>query len=130
MTGVCLKTDLRPLTSMLIRWTEELAALDFDVKHRPGQLNTNADALSRREDELMPQPTEQEEKEQTECINVAEEAIPADLEWNRMEPHRDPCHGLTCIWHNNWKFRNCPCLQSIAGGGTKEPMEQPSDFAA
>ncbi|MCP4117407.1 MAG: hypothetical protein GY737_18840, partial [Desulfobacteraceae bacterium] len=27
---------LKPLTSRLIRWTEELASLDFDVKHRPG----------------------------------------------------------------------------------------------
>ena len=64
--------SLRPLTSMLIQWTKELAALDFEVKHRPGQLNTNADALSRREDEFMPPLTAQEEKEQTECINAAE----------------------------------------------------------
>ena len=64
--------NLRPQTSMLIQWTEELAALDFEVKHRPGQLNTNADALSRREDEFMPPPTDQEEKEQTECINIVE----------------------------------------------------------
>ncbi|MCP3666293.1 MAG: hypothetical protein GY696_27965, partial [Gammaproteobacteria bacterium] len=57
--------NLKPQTSMLIRWTEELAALDFEVKHRPGQLNTNANAISCREDEFMPPPTDQEEKEQT-----------------------------------------------------------------
>ncbi|MCP3664111.1 MAG: hypothetical protein GY696_16745, partial [Gammaproteobacteria bacterium] len=61
--------NLKPQTSMLIRWTEELAALDFEVKHRPGQLNTNADALSRRDDEFKLPPTAQEEKEQTDCIN-------------------------------------------------------------
>ncbi|MCP3668741.1 MAG: hypothetical protein GY696_40705, partial [Gammaproteobacteria bacterium] len=62
--------NLKPQTSMLIRWTEELAAVDFEIKHRPGRLNTNADVLSRREDEFMPPPTAQEEKEQTDCINV------------------------------------------------------------
>ncbi|MCP3667092.1 MAG: hypothetical protein GY696_32135 [Gammaproteobacteria bacterium] len=64
---------------MLIRWNEELAALDFEDRHRPGHLNTNADALSRREDEFMPSPMVQEEKEQTECINVIdpeEEELP------------------------------------------------------
>ncbi|MCP3664498.1 MAG: hypothetical protein GY696_18745, partial [Gammaproteobacteria bacterium] len=60
--------NLTPQTSMLIRWNEELAALDFEAKHRPGQLNSNADALSRMEDEFMPPPTAQEEREQTECI--------------------------------------------------------------
>ncbi|MCP3663253.1 MAG: hypothetical protein GY696_12290, partial [Gammaproteobacteria bacterium] len=63
--------NLKPQTSMLIRWTEELAALDFEVKHSPGQLNTNADGLSRRE-EFMPPPTDQEERKQTECISIVE----------------------------------------------------------
>ncbi len=61
---------------MLIRWTEELAAMDFEVKHRPGRLNNNADALSCREDDLISQPTAQEEREQTECVNTAEEVLP------------------------------------------------------
>jgi hypothetical protein len=65
------------MTSMLIRWTEELASLDFEVKHRPGKLNTNADALSRREDDCMPAPTAQEEQEQAEYLNLMAEALPA-----------------------------------------------------
>ncbi|MCP3664096.1 MAG: hypothetical protein GY696_16670 [Gammaproteobacteria bacterium] len=35
---------LKPSTGMLRRWMEELAALDFDVRHWLGQLKTNADA--------------------------------------------------------------------------------------
>ncbi|MCP4993462.1 MAG: DDE-type integrase/transposase/recombinase [Gammaproteobacteria bacterium] len=69
--------QLKPMTSMLIRWTEELASLDFEVKHRPGKLNTNADALSRREDDCMPAPTAQEEQEQAEYLNLMAEALPA-----------------------------------------------------
>ncbi len=42
---------------MVARWQEELAALDFTVCHRPGTQNTNADALSRHEDNSMPAPT-------------------------------------------------------------------------
>ena len=31
----------------LTRWSHALQAYDFSIEHRPGRLNTNADALSR-----------------------------------------------------------------------------------
>ncbi|MCP3666376.1 MAG: hypothetical protein GY696_28395 [Gammaproteobacteria bacterium] len=80
---------------MFIRWNEELAALDFEVKHRPGPLNTNADALSRREDEFMPPPTAQEEKEQTECINV-------------LDPEEEELQMAVMKWRMGYRLALCP----------------------
>ncbi len=33
--------------SKYVRWAERLAAYDFDIVHRPGELNSVPDALSR-----------------------------------------------------------------------------------
>ena len=57
----------------MARWTEELAGYEFRVIHRPGKLNTNADALSRRTDSDMPDPTAEEEAEQEEYVGAVEE---------------------------------------------------------
>ena len=49
-------TDNNPLTFVLstaklnatgLRWVGELADLNFEIRYRPGKLNTNADSLSR-----------------------------------------------------------------------------------
>ncbi|MCP3668390.1 MAG: hypothetical protein GY696_38875, partial [Gammaproteobacteria bacterium] len=56
--------SLKKTTGMLSRWTEELAAYDFEVIHRPGKLNVNVDALSQREDDKMPEPEAAEIAEQ------------------------------------------------------------------
>ncbi len=61
--------SLNNSTGMVARWQEELAALDFTVLHRPGTQNTNADALSRREDSGMPAPTADEEAKQVEYVH-------------------------------------------------------------
>ena len=58
--------SLKQCTGMLARWTEELAGFDFEVKHRPGKENTNADALSRSEH--MPAATAEEEEEHNSYI--------------------------------------------------------------
>ena len=49
------------------RWVMELQQYDFSIKHRPGKANSNADALSRREDI---EPSEME----TFCITIEEPA--------------------------------------------------------
>ena len=61
--------SLNASTGMVARWQEELAALDFTVCHRPGTQNTNADALSRREDDNMPAPSAEELAEQAEYLH-------------------------------------------------------------
>jgi len=65
--------SLKKNTGMMARWTEELAGFEFRVVHRPGKLNTNADALSRRTDADMPSPTAEEEAEQEEYIGAVGE---------------------------------------------------------
>ena len=60
---------------MLARWTEELAGYDFEVKHRPGKENLNADALSRREG--MPEPEAEEQEEHSAYIGAMNQPGPA-----------------------------------------------------
>ena len=65
--------SLKKNTGMMACWTEELAGYEFRVIHRPGRLNTNADALSRRTDSDMPDPTAEEEAEQEEYVGAVDE---------------------------------------------------------
>ena len=76
--------SLKKNTGMLSRWTEELAGYDFVVNHRPGKKNTNADALSRREDSDMPEPTKEEEEEQEEYIGAVGAEEPDSAEAVRV----------------------------------------------
>ena len=55
-----LKTLKQP-TGLWFRWLEELQDYDFEVKHKPGIENTNADNLSRSNH--LPPPTEEEIEE-------------------------------------------------------------------
>ena len=79
--------SLKKNTGMMARWTEELAGYEFRVVHRPGRLNTNADALSRRTDADMPDPTAEEEAEQEEYVGAVDD--PADELPDRRERYRD-----------------------------------------
>ena len=45
----------------------------FYVKHWPGQLNMNTEALSRQEFNLMSLPTTEEEREHTEYIKALDD---------------------------------------------------------
>jgi transposase InsO family protein/dUTPase len=84
--------SLNNSTGMVARWQEELAALDFTVLHRPGTQNTNADALSRREDSSMPAPTAEEEAEQAEYVHhlhqLGETSLAAVTTPLRLDPER------------------------------------------
>ena len=64
-------TSLKADSGMLSRWREELQTFDFEVKHRPGKQNLNADALSRRVD--MPEPSPEEEEEQRQYVGSVQE---------------------------------------------------------
>ena len=55
-------TNLKCPTGIWFRWLEELQSYDFEVRHRPGKENTNADSLSRSEHH--PEPTAEEVAEQ------------------------------------------------------------------
>ena len=56
--------NLKTPTGIWFRWCEELSSYDFEVRHRPGKENVNADALSRATHH--PDPTPEEVKEQEE----------------------------------------------------------------
>ena len=79
--------SLKKNMGMMARWTEELAGYEFRVIHRPGKLNTNANALSRRTDSDMPDPTAEEEAEQEEYIGAVEEE--EDDEGHLDHPRKD-----------------------------------------
>lgn len=44
-------------TGMVTHWQEKLSALDFTVCHCSGMQNTNANALTCREDAALPDPS-------------------------------------------------------------------------
>ena len=67
--------SLKQNTGMLARWMEELAGYDFEVKHRPGKENLNADALSRREG--MPEPEAEEQEEHSAYVSAVDQPGPA-----------------------------------------------------
>ena len=67
--------SLKHNTGMLARWIEELAGYDFEVVHRPGKENLNADALSRREN--MPEPEAAEHEEHSAYIGSLNQPGPA-----------------------------------------------------
>ena len=58
-------STLKPVKGMTSRWLEELSGFDFEVKHRKGSLNKNADALSRA--------THLPEAEESECFKMIQE---------------------------------------------------------
>ena len=73
-----LKTLKQP-TGIWFRWLQELQSYDFEVHHKPGKDNTNADNLSRCDH--LPEPTAEEAKEaeeeylRTMCSDCEEEYI-------------------------------------------------------
>ena len=81
-TGLKYLHSLKSPKGMAGRWIDELASYDFQVQHRPGRLNLNADCLSRADH--LPPPTEEEELEQKEWLS---ELNPEDM---RVEQQKDP----------------------------------------
>ena len=77
-------STLKPTAGILSRWYEELANLDFEVIHRKGKDNLNADALSRATH--LPPPDEEEEREQGEWIG---HLTAEDLELEGTHPGQD-----------------------------------------
>ena len=55
---------LKQPTGIWFRWLQELQAYDFEVRHRPGKENLNADNMSRCDH--LPEPTKEEMKESEE----------------------------------------------------------------
>ena len=55
--------NLKCPTGIWFRWLEELSSYDFEVRHRPGKENVNADALSRSDHHPEPTPEEVAEQE-------------------------------------------------------------------
>ena len=58
---------MKKLTGIYFRWLSELQSFEFEIKHRPGKKNLNADALSRSKH--LREPTKEEEEEQAEYIH-------------------------------------------------------------
>ena len=53
---------MKKLTGIYFRWLSEIQSFDFDVFHRPGKKNTNADALSRSNHLELPSQEEVDEE--------------------------------------------------------------------
>ena len=70
-------TTLKQVKGITARWIEELSGLSFEVQHRPGKLNKNADALSRATH--LPKPSiEEEEQQQSYVYQVQLEELNRD----------------------------------------------------
>ena len=52
---------LKQPSGIWFRWLQEIQSYDFEVRHKPGKDNTNADSLSRCDH--LPEPTVEEAKE-------------------------------------------------------------------
>ena len=53
--------NIKQLRGIWWRWLQEVSSYEFEIRHRPGKQNKNADAVSRSSH--MPPPTAEEEKE-------------------------------------------------------------------
>ena len=58
---------MKKLTGMYFRWLSEIQSYEFEVYHRPGKKNTNADAMSRSNH--MDEPTQEDEDEEAGYIH-------------------------------------------------------------
>ena len=58
---------MKKITGMYFRWLSEIQSYEFDVYHRPGKKNTNADAMSRSNH--MDEPTQEDEDEEAGYIH-------------------------------------------------------------
>ena len=71
-------------TGQVFRWLERLACFNYSVKHRPGKLHLNADALSRR-----PCPQCGRDSHSTECFEATcTEMAPLNLPTNLRKPDK------------------------------------------
>ncbi len=126
--------SLNNSTGMVARWQEELAALDFTVLHRPGTQNTNADALSRREDSGMPAHTADEEAEYVHHIHqLGETPLATAAAALRLDPERifeaqtqDPL--LLTVRH--WVSEGHPLTKPELKGRSRDEQQYAARFAA
>ena len=76
---------LKTPTGLWFRWAEELGSYDFEVEHKPGVQNKNADAISRRDDLPPPTPEEIQEQEDEYMQNLKQIATEVDLEQRQQD---------------------------------------------
>ena len=83
---------LKTPTGLWYRWLEEIQSYDFEVIHKPGKDNTNADALSRSGHHPEPSPEEiaEQEKEYVQLVRAVQELDRRDRLQRIREVDRDP----------------------------------------
>ena len=104
-------STLKQTKGIVGRWISELGGLDFEVIHKPGKLNVNADALSRRTE--LPEPTEEEIREQEEFVD---QMVALDRELIRQEQAKDSVLKVVRGWVSQGA---APSKQELRG----EPLE-------
>lgn len=77
--------NLQCPTGLWFRWLEELSSYDFEVQHKKGVENKNADALSRSDHMDEPTPAEEEEQENEYMANMVRLAKELDCDLRQKD---------------------------------------------
>ena len=116
-TGLKYLHSLKSPKGMAGRWIDELASFEFQIQHRPGRLNLNADSLSRADH--LPPPTEEEELEQQEWLS---ELSPEDLQEEQL---KDPVLQEV----RRWVVAGQPPTREEMKGKTREYFQYRNIFS-
>ena len=109
-------SSMKKLTGIYFRWLSELQSYDFEIRHRPGKENGNADGLS-RSNHITEEPTKEEEEEEAGFIHRLDETnqhltIPAIIQAQREDE-------VLCRVRR-WVARNRGPTRKELEGGTEE----------
>ena len=109
--ALTLLQKIKPTVGILTRWMEELQGYQFEVRHRPGKANVNADALSRSNH--LPEPSAEEVAEEEQYICAQGPQVPL-LDRPRLLEAQRRDHVLQQV--RQWMMEGrIPALNEVRG---------------